>query len=132
MDQRAALSDPTTTVAVVGATDSPGKYGGIIYRDLRDHGYRVLAVNPNRTTVADDPAYPDLATLSDQPDIVNIVVPPSVSTEIVDQIAQLGWPSVWFQPGSYSRDVVDKARDHGLDVIAGDCIMVVAAKSGVS
>ncbi len=126
MSQFDLLADPGTTVAVVGATDSPGKYGGIIYRDLRDRGYAVVAVNPNRSVVAGDAAFPDLASLPEQPDIVNVVVPPSVGEEIVDQVVDLGWPSIWFQPGADGSRVVAKAHDAGLDVVAGDCVMVVA------
>ena len=40
------LQDPATTVAVVGATDNPAKYGAKIYRDLKGKGFTVYAVNP--------------------------------------------------------------------------------------
>ena len=43
------LGEPNTTVAVVGASDNPSKFGNIIYRDLRRKGFVVFAVNPNRT-----------------------------------------------------------------------------------
>ena len=52
------LDDPATTVAVVGATDNPAKYGSVIYRDMKRKGYSVLAVNPNRATVDGDRCYP--------------------------------------------------------------------------
>ena len=44
------LEEPNTTVAVVGATDSPSKYGSVIYRDLKLKGFAVYPVNPNRLT----------------------------------------------------------------------------------
>ena len=47
-DFAALLTDPATTIAVVGATDDPAKFGGRIYRDLKGKGFRVLAVNPRR------------------------------------------------------------------------------------
>ena len=53
------LASTDIDIAVVGATDSPGKYGGIIYRDLKRLGYRVLAVNPNRAQVDGDRCYPE-------------------------------------------------------------------------
>jgi uncharacterized protein len=123
-----ALSDPSTVVAVVGATDSPGKYGGIIYRDLRGRGHRVVAVNPNRDSVAGDPAYPSLGVLPERPGIVNLVVPPRVGTKVVDEWVSLGGESVWFQPGAYDRALIQRAVDAGLDAIEGDCIMVVSRR----
>jgi len=123
--QFAALSDPDSLVAVVGATDSPGKYGGIIYRDLKSRGHRVVAVNPNRSTVDGDPAYPNLSSLPERPDIVNVVVGPQDGLGIVAEWARLEGTSIWFQPGSHDGHVLDAARGAGMDVIDGNCIMVV-------
>ena len=131
MTQFELLSDPDTLIAVVGATDTPGKYGGIIYRDLRGRGHRVAAVNPNRTTVAGDPCVPDLRSLPETPDIVNLVVPPSVGKSVIDEWASLGGTSVWFQPGSYDDRVVAQAKQAGMDVVEGDCIMVLSRRVAV-
>jgi hypothetical protein len=128
VDQHELLTDPATLIAVVGATDAPGKYGGIIYRDLRSRGHRVVPVNPNRTTVAGDPSYPDLASLPERPHIVNLVVPARIGRKVIDEWSSLGGESVWFQPGSYDNALVAKARDAGLDVIDGDCVMVVSRR----
>jgi predicted CoA-binding protein len=128
VDQHELLTNPTTLIAVVGATDAPGKYGGIIYRDLRSRGHRVVAVNPNRTTVAGDPSYPDLASLPERPHIVNLVVPARIGRKVIDEWSSLGGESVWFQPGSYDNALVAKARGAGLDVIDGDCVMVVSRR----
>lgn len=120
------LARPDTLVAVVGATDAPGKYGGIIYRDLKRRGHRVVAVNPNRDSVDGDPCYPDLTSLPERPDIVNLVVSPFDGRSVVDEWTRLGGTSIWFQPGSQGRELPAKARDAGMDVVDGDCIMVVS------
>lgn len=128
MTQFELLSDPDTLIAVVGATDSPGKYGGIIYRDLRGRGHKVAAVNPNRETVAGDPSVPDLQSLPETPDIVNLVVPPSVGSTVIEEWAELGGTSIWFQPGSANDRVVNQAKEAGMDVVEGDCIMVLSRR----
>ena len=128
MTQFELLSDLDTLIAVVGATDTPGKYGGIIYRDLRGRGHRVAAVNPNRTSVAGDPCVPDLGSLPERPDIVNLVVPPTVGASVIEEWERLGGTSVWFQPGSHDDSVVEQARRAGMDVVRGDCIMVLSRR----
>lgn len=120
------LGDPERLVAIVGATDSPGKYGGVIYRDLRGRGHRVVAVNPNRATVAGDPCYPNLGSLPEQPAIVNLVVPPDTGRPVVEEWKALGGTSIWFQPGAFDSGLVEQAREAGMDVVQGDCIMVVS------
>lgn len=66
------------TWAVVGVSTNPAKFGHKVYRDLRRAGYHVYAVNPHLDMVLGDPVYPNLAALPEQPDVVNLVVPPEV------------------------------------------------------
>lgn len=124
VSERLSLPDPL--IAVVGATDAPGKYGGIIYRDLKQKGYRVVGVNPGRPTVDGDPAYPSLASLPEVPDIVNVVVPPPQTLSILEEAAQLGDVAVWIQPGAADTTVRERAAELGLATLIDACIMVRA------
>lgn len=124
------LERADTVIAVVGATDTPWKYGGKIYRDLKTKGFQVRAVNPNRDTVDGDPTYPNLAAVPDRIDIVDVVVPPHVGERIVADAADLGLPHIWFQPGAETKRVIDLAETAGLDVIHHQCIMVRAGRVG--
>ena len=118
------LDEPDTTVAVVGATDNPSKYGSIIYRDLKRKGYSVFPVNPNRSTVDGDRAYNQLQDLAQKPSIVNIVVPPEVTLEILDQCLVLGLMNVWLQPGAESPETLGFLQQHSFNYLANACIMV--------
>ena len=127
-DFAARLLDPATSIAVVGATDDPAKFGGRIYRNLKGKGYRVLAVNPGRETVDGDPCYPSLAALPAKPTLVDVVVPPRVTLEVLRQCLALGLTRVWLQPGSEDAAALAFAAENGLMVRAGDCIMVRAGR----
>ena len=122
------LRKADTVIAVVGATDTPWKYGGKIYCDLKTKGFQVRAVNPNRDSVDGDPTYPDLASVPDDIDIVDLVVPPDVCEGIIADAAELGLTHVWFQPGAESPDVIEQAEAAGLEVIHHQCIMVRAGR----
>jgi predicted CoA-binding protein len=126
-DFAALLTDPATTIAVVGATDDPAKYGGRIYRNLKGKGFRVLAVNPGRDRVNGDPCYPSLAALPETPTIVDVVVPPRAALEVLRQCVALGLERVWLQPGAEDAAVLDFAARSGLVFRAGDCVMVRTA-----
>jgi len=118
------LTDPATSIAVVGATDDPAKFGGRIYRDLKRKGFRAFAVNPGRATVDGDACYPSLADLPEMPVIVNLVVPPSVGLEVLHECAALGLQRVWVQPGAENDDLVAFITQSGLTARVDDCIMV--------
>ena len=124
--QYAELADRDRLIAVVGATDSPGKYGGIIYRDLKKLGHRVVAVNRHRTTVDGDPAYPDLASLPERPDLINVVVGPRDGRGVLEEAIRLGYRSIWFQPGAEHPDLTARAAGAGMDVVTQSCIMVAS------
>ncbi|GBE25476.1 hypothetical protein BMS3Bbin02_01762 [bacterium BMS3Bbin02] len=118
------LNDPTTSVALVGATDNPMKYGSTIYRNLKAKKIPVYAVNPNRRSVI-DVAYRSLADLPNRPTIVNLVVPPKIGLGVLREIAELGYDNVWFQPGAESAETIALAEELGLSYIAHACTMVV-------
>ena len=121
----ADLTDPATTVAVVGATDEPGKYGGRIYRNLKGKGFTVYAVNPGRDTVDGDVCYSDLASVPAPPTIVDIVVPPPVTLRVLDECAELGLNKVWVQPGAENDEVMSRLESGSFEYLAGGpCIMV--------
>lgn len=124
------LRRSNTVIAVVGATDTPWKYGGKIYCDLKAKGFQVRAVNPNRDSVDGDPTYPDLAAVPDEIDIVDLVVPPEIGEQIVADAAELGLTHIWFQPGADSLEVIEQAEAAGLDVVHHQCIMVRAGRVG--
>jgi predicted CoA-binding protein len=121
------LRQPGVVIAVVGATDHPGKYGGVIYRDLKRKRYAVLPVNPKRARVDGDPAYPSLSALPRRPDIVNIVTPPETSLDIVRECLSLGLNHIWLQPGAEDAQVLALLQESGLAYLAGACVMVQAS-----
>lgn len=118
------LASTDISIAVVGATDSPGKYGGIIYRDLKRLGYRVWAVNPNRETVDGDVCYPNLGALPERPDIIDVVVPPETGLAVAREAASLGYQNLWLQPGAEGPVLEEFLRKQRMHYLADSCIMV--------
>lgn len=118
------LNRDDTTVAVIGATDDPHKYGSVIYRDLKRKGYEVYPVNPNRETVDGDRAYSSLSSLPIEPSIVNIVVPPQVTLQVLRGALANGLTNVWVQPGAESPEVMAFLTEHEFNYLANSCIMV--------
>jgi hypothetical protein len=117
---------PQTRIAVVGASNNPDKYGNIIVKNLQGKGYTVLPVNPKEPTIAGLPAYPDLASLPAKPDIVSFVTPPRVTRRVLEQVAELGYPNVWLQDGSFDEAVLAYAAQAPFKTVHDACIMVVS------
>ncbi len=126
----ARLERDDPLIAVVGATDSPGKYGGVIYRHLKRKGFRVVGVNPGRDTVDGDPVYPSLSDLPEEPDIVDVVVPPNVTLDVIDEVEAMADGAIWVQPGAENEKVREKLVRSSVPSIVDACIMVVSRSRG--
>ena len=116
------------TLAVVGVSRDRKKFGNIVYRNLKEKGYRVLAVHRSHDTVEGDPCYPNLATLPEPVDGIVVVVPPEVTEQIVREADAVGIRRVWLQPGAESTAAIRYCEEHGLDVIHDECVMVLAPR----
>ena len=124
----ALLRSTGTRIAVVGASNDPRKYGNIIVEDLIEHGYQVFPVNLNEATIAGLPVYRSLEDVPKPVDIVNVVTPPDVTREILEDAEAAGAALVWLQDGSFDDDVLADAAAAPFKTVYDACIMVVARR----
>src|SRR5258706_12060011 len=77
------------SVALIGATDRPGSVGAVVMRNLRRAGLHgeLMLVSPHHRALGGMPAYPQVASLPQIPDMAVIVTPPPT---VPGLIAQLG------------------------------------------
>ena len=116
--------DKKNVFAVVGASRNPQKYGHQVYKDLKNAGYEVYPVNPHASEILGDRCYPNLENLPNNPDVVNVVVPPKVTERIVRICKKLGITKVWMQPGSESETAIKFCDDNDLDTAYGVYVMI--------
>lgn len=113
-------------VAVTGVSRTPKTHGSNnVYRRLRERGYEVFAVNPNRDQVEGDRCYPDLKSIPGGVEAVVIGTRPEIGERTMEECAELGIKHVWMHrgpgAGSVSAAATDYGRQHGITVIDGGC-----------
>jgi uncharacterized protein len=111
--------------AVVGASQVPAKYGNRIFRSLIASGYQVYPVNPRGGEINGAKVYPSLADLPRLPEVVDLVVPPAVTEQVVKEVHRLGLTRVWMQPGSESEAAIAYCHAHGIQVVHDACAMAL-------
>ena len=121
--------DKSNIFAVVGASNNPEKYGYRVLKDLTAGGYEVYPVNPNALEIQGHKSYPDLQSLPVKPDVVDIVVPPAVTEQIVRDCSKHGIEKIWMQPGSESEVAIAFCEANGMAVIHSMCVMVERRKA---
>ena len=113
-------------IAVVGVSGSGKKFGAAVYRDLKQKGLNVFAVNPKGGFLDGDKLFASLDTVPEKLDAAVIVVPPKAAEKVVAQASQLGIKNVWLQPGAESDASIEKGLENDLNVIHGECILMHA------
>jgi len=121
--------DRRNVIAVIGVSTDSAKYGNRVFFDLLDGGYKTYAVHPDGGTVGEHTRYPDLDSLPERPDVVDTVVPPMVTEQVVRECHRLGISKIWMQPGSESPAAIEFCNQHGIDVLHDVCIMVERSRS---
>ena len=111
------------TIAVVGLSDKPERYSFIVAAYLQREGYRIYPVNPMITESLGEQSYPDLLSLPEKPDVVDVFRKPEFVPEIVEQAIRIGVRVVWMQEGVIHEEAAKKARKAGITVVMNRCMM---------
>ena len=106
------------TVAVVGASRDRGKFGNISVRAHLQQGYEVFPVNPHADEVEGLRAFESLSDVpAENLDRVTVYLPPNLTLDLLDEIAEVDPAEVWLNPGSSDEDVRDRAEQLGIEII---------------
>ncbi len=117
-----ALLQPAS-IALVGASDDPGKTAGRPLDYLRRAGYagRLYPVNPSRGTVQGEPCWPRLEALPEVPEHVFALVPTSGVFDVARDCARLGVRVLTVLAGGFAEQGAEGlAREEALRQIAQD------------
>ena len=114
----------TKQIAVVGFSRRPNRAGYYVPAYLQGQGYRIIPVNPYLDEAIGETAYPDLASIPDEVDLVLIFQRSEKVPPFVDQAIAIGAKAVWMQLGIANETAAAKARAAGLDVVQDACMMV--------
>lgn len=109
--------------AVIGVSDNKNKYGYKIWKKLKEHNYEVYGVNPNYEEIDGDKIYSSLRDLPKKVDVIDLIVPPKISSNALDEAKELGIEYIWFQPGTFDDNTIEKAKELGLKILYNDCVL---------
>ena len=90
---------------------------------MKGHGYKIIPVNPNETEVLGEKAYPDLQSVPEKIDIVQIFRKPDAVPEIVEDAIKIGAKVVWMQDGAGNDEAAERAEEAGMTVVVNDCML---------
>ncbi len=123
-DEVRALLSAARVIAVIGLSDDVDRPSYGVAQYLQRQGYRIIPVNPEVSTVLGERAYPDLLSVPDAVDIVNIFRRSSAVSGHVDEVIEKGAKLIWMQLGVRDDAAAERARRAGIPVITSRCLAV--------
>ena len=122
------------TIAVVGASKNPGKAAYSVPRYLKDHGYRIIPINPATTEIMGEIAYRSLPEIPEAlgrtVEVVEVFRPseelPQVALQAAEMKRRLGRPFVfWAQLGLESEEAKRILETSGIQYVMDACMRTV-------
>ncbi len=127
--ERLAILKRAKSVAIVGASPNPARSSYFVGTYLQQSSdYRLYFVNPNADTILGEKAYPDLKSLPEVPDIVDVFRKASDIPSVVDDVLEVGAKTIWVQLGIWNEDAARYAESKGLTMVMDRCIKVEHAR----
>jgi hypothetical protein len=128
--QRRAILRRSRTIAVVGASSNPARASNFVLTYLLSSSadYEVWPVTPNEDSILGVQAYPSLAELPGEPDIVDVFRRPDALPGVAREAVEAGAKAFWMQLGLHSDEAVEIAYEAGLDVVSNRCVKIEHAR----
>jgi predicted CoA-binding protein len=117
------LLKTSRTIAVVGLSNKRFRPSYGVSEYMQRNGYRIIPVNPFEKAVLGEKCYPDLDSIPERVDIVDIFRRAEFVPEIVEAAIRIAARAVWMQEGVVHEEAAARARGAGLDVVMDRCIL---------
>jgi uncharacterized protein len=111
------------TIAVVGLSGKRFRPSYGVAEYMKSVGYRIIPVNPQETEVLGEKCYPDLESIPEPVDIVDIFRRSEYVPALVESAIKIGAQTVWMQEGVVHEEAARRAQAAGLSVVMDRCIL---------
>ncbi len=127
--QRLGILRRAQSIAIVGASPNAARSSYFVGTYLLSSSdYRVYFVNPNADIILGQKAYPDLASLPEVPDVVDVFRKSSDIPSVIDDVLAVGATTVWLQLGIWNEEAARFGESKGLTVVMDRCIKIEHAR----
>ncbi|MFZ2631796.1 MAG: acetate--CoA ligase family protein [Desulfosalsimonadaceae bacterium] len=136
MDKLDAIFSPES-VAVIGASSTPGKVGHDIFENILKGGYTgtLYPVNPTARSVLSVRCYRTILDIPDPVDLAMIILPPRIALKAVDEciqkgvkgmvIVSAGFKEVGGEGAKIEEEIAEKCRNAGIRLVGPNCLGVI-------
>ncbi len=111
-------------IAIVGLSPKKNRPSNQVAVYLMEAGYNIIPVNPGQQEILGKKCYPDLESIPEPIEIVDIFRRPEDLPPIVESAIKIGAKVIWMQQGIVNEDAAAIAKKAGLTVVMDRCLKV--------
>ncbi len=116
------------TIAVVGLSADWFRPSYFAAKYMQEHGFRIIPVNPKYDEILGEKCYPDLKSIPEKVDIVDVFRKPQDCVPIAREAVEIGAKVLWMQIGVINDEAVLVAEAAGLEVVMDRCVKIEYAR----
>ena len=122
------ILEDSTTVAMVGLSANWYRPSFFAAKYLMERGFEIIPVNPNYEEILGQKCYPDLESIPDKVDIVDLFQRAEQVPKFVQPAIDLGAKVLWLQLGIVNEEAAAQAEAAGLEVVMDRCMKIEFAR----
>jgi predicted CoA-binding protein len=111
------------TIAIVGLSGKRYRPSYGVAEYLKRAGFQIIPVNPEETEILGEKCYPDLDSVPDAIDVVDIFRRSEFVPDIVEAAIRKGAKAIWMQEGVVHEEAARRAEEAGIVVAMDRCIL---------
>jgi len=119
------------TITVVGASRDEDKPAHYVPDYMRQHGWRIIPVNPHADELFDEKVFRSLADIPEQVGLVNVFRPAEHAPDVARQAVAAGATALWLQLHIASAEARAIAQDAGLLYVEDRCLIIEQRRLGL-
>lgn len=116
------------SIAVVGLSADWHRPSYFAAKYMQERGYRIIPVNPKYPEILGEKCYPDLASIPEKVDMVDVFRKPEDCAAIAREAVAIGARVLWLQLSVSNAEARSIAEAAGLAVVEDRCVKIEYAR----
>ncbi len=116
------------TIAIVGLSADWYRPSYFAAKYMQEHGFRIIPVNPKYTEILGEKCYPDLKSIPEKVDMVDVFRKSADCAPIAKEAVSIGAKVVWLQLGVENDEAKAITESGGLEFVQNRCVKIEYAR----
>ena len=116
------------TIAIVGLSADWYRPSYFAAKYMQEHGFRIIPVNPKYTEILGEKCYPDLKSIPEKVDMVDVFRKSADCAPIAKEAVAIGAKVLWLQLGVENDEAKAIAESGGVEFVQNRCVKIEYAR----